>query len=193
MSENNHPETTGTITLKDSFNEFTAMVGKTSGVNPNLCWHCLSCSGGCPFSRQMDYRPNEIIRLIQLGMKEEVLNASSIWLCVGCYTCSMNCPQAINMAALMDAVRHMAIVENIVIPEPDVLSFHKEVLNSIERYGRTHKLEIMLRHKLQKKDWFGDMDVGLRMFAKRKIDLLPSKVKNDHDIKHLFKLSNKVG
>ena len=39
----------------------------------------------------------------------------------------------------------------------------------------------------------GDIDAGLIMFAKRKFDLLPSKINNNHDIKHLFKQSNKVG
>ncbi len=41
----------------------------------------------------------------------------------------------------------------------------------------------MLRYKIQKRDWFKDLDVGLKMLAKRKLDLMPSKVK---DIKKIF-------
>ncbi|MBR9984830.1 MAG: hypothetical protein KFF68_02860 [Desulfosarcina sp.] len=33
----------------------------------NLCLHCQSCSGGCPFTAAMDLLPNRVLRLIQLG------------------------------------------------------------------------------------------------------------------------------
>jgi len=62
----------------------------------------------------------------------------------------------------------------------------QSMLKSIERYGRTHKLEIMLRYKLQKRDWFSDLDVGLKMLAKRKLDLTPSRVRQVNQVKGLF-------
>ncbi len=51
----------------------------------------------------------------------------------------------------------------------------------------SHKLEIMLRYKLQQRDWFGDMDVGLKMLAKRKLDLMPLKILNIENVKKLFR------
>ena len=101
------------------------------------CFHCQSCGGGCPVSHAMSYRPNGIIRLIQLGLVREALQSPDIWLCIGCNTCSMVCPQAIDIAALMDVMRHMAIEEGVSLAEPDILAFHKEVVNSIHKYGRT--------------------------------------------------------
>jgi len=86
----------------------------------------------------------------------------------------------------MDTLRQMAIEEGISPAEPDILGFHNEVLKSIERYGRTHKLEIMLRYKIRKRDWFSDIDVGLKMLAKRKLDLLPSKIDKIDGVKKLF-------
>ncbi len=166
--------------------DFSAEVNRRSGVNVGYCWHCKCCAGGCPFSDSMDYHPNQILRLVQLGMIEEALSSSAIWICVGCHTCSVECPQAIDMAAVMDALRQMAR-ERGVVEETDVLDFHKEVLNSIYRYGRTHKLEIMMRYKLQKRDWLTDMNVGLRMLSKRKLDLLPSKIKDLDAVRQLFR------
>ena len=81
----------------------------------------------------------------------------------------------------------MALAEGVDTPEPDVLSFHREVLSSIERYGRTHKLEIMFRYKLRKFDLLSDINVGMRMLAKRKLDLRPSRVKAIEEISQLFK------
>ncbi|MBW1892522.1 MAG: 4Fe-4S dicluster domain-containing protein [Deltaproteobacteria bacterium] len=161
-------------------------VMQRAGVNLGLCWHCNCCAGGCPFAEAMDYHPNGVIRLIQLGFKKKVLESSAIWICVGCNTCSVECPQAIDMPAIMDALRQMAMEEGVDIAEPDILNFHKEVLNSIKRYGRTHKLEIMLRYKIKQRDLFSDMDVGLKMLAKRKLDLTPSRVKGIEDIRQFF-------
>ena len=165
---------------------FGKEVKRRSGVDINLCWHCQSCAGGCPFVSAMDYPPNRVIRLTQLGLKKEVLESSGIWICVGCNTCSVQCPQAIDIPAVNDTLRQMAMEEGVKIAEPNILQFHQEVLNSIERYGRTHKFEIMLRYKLRRWDWFTDAAVGLKMFAKRKLELLPSRSKDMKTIKGLF-------
>jgi heterodisulfide reductase subunit C len=165
---------------------FASQVAQRSGVDINLCWHCQSCAGGCPFVSAMDYPPNRVIRLIQLGLRKEALESSGIWICVGCNTCSIQCPNAIDIPAVNDALREMAIEEGSLVAEPDILNFHKEVLHSIERYGRTHKFEIMLRYKLRRHDWFSDASVGLKMFAKRKLELLPSRSRDMESIKGLF-------
>jgi len=114
------------------------------------------------------------------------LRCSAIWICVGCHTCSSECPQAIDISAIMDALRQIAIEEGVPVAEPDILGFHNEVLKSIDRYGRTHKLEIMLRYKARKLDLFSDINVGLRMLAKRKLDLKPSKVNDIEKVHQLF-------
>jgi len=113
-------------------------------------------------------------------------------LCVGCNTCSMECPNAVDMAAIMDSLRQMAILEHYLIAEPGILSFHNSVINSIFRHGRTHKLEIMMKYKIAEKDLFSDFNLGLKMLAKKKLDLLPSKVKDKKGIKSLFNLSGGI-
>jgi hypothetical protein len=86
----------------------------------------------------------------------------------------------------MDALRQMAIEQGVKVSQPHILNFHKEVINSIRRHGRTHKLEIMMRYKLSRKDWFADMDVGLKMLQKRKLDLMPSKIDRISEIRKLY-------
>ena len=172
------------ISQRDS--DFANRVKQQAGVNFDLCWHCQSCAGGCPFVTAMDYPPNRVIRLVQLGLKKDVLESSGIWICVGCNTCSIQCPNAIDIPAVNDALRAIAIEEGVAIAEPGILSFHNEVLDSIQRYGRTHKFEIMLRYKLRRRDWFSDMAVGLKMFVKRKLELLPSRSKDMKTIRRLF-------
>jgi len=178
--------TSDPIEISNRDASFMADVKRRSGVNIDLCWHCQSCAGGCPFVSVMDNPPNRVIRLVQLGLKKEALESSGIWICVGCNTCSVQCPNAIDIPAVNDALREMAIGAGVTIAEPDILNFHREVLHSIERYGRTHKFEIMLRYKMRRHDWFSDVAVGLKMFAKRKLELLPSRSRDMITIKRLF-------
>ena len=175
------------INLSELDRSFSQKVEELSGTSTNICFHCTGCSGGCPFGDLMDYHPNHINRLVQLGMKKEAIESSAIWICVGCHTCSVHCPQDVDIPAIMDSLRHIALEEGVDIPEPDILNFHKEVVQSIKQYGRTHKLEIMMRYKVATKSgFFDDINVGLKMLLKRKLDLTPSKIKNRDDLKKIF-------
>ncbi len=172
--------------INGAIGEFPKEVHRLCGVNPNLCIQCMGCTGVCPFAYAMDYPPHKILRLIQLGCRDQVLNASSIWICVSCHSCSNQCPQALDIVSLMDSLRETALDERRRIPEQDILLFHRAVLESIEHHGRTHKLEIVLRYKASTWKWLEDLDVGLKMLARRKLDLTPSKVSEGQEIKDIF-------
>jgi heterodisulfide reductase subunit C len=176
----------GLITVNDMDTHFADEVVSHSGANLNKCYHCMSCAGGCPFSRATDFAPNSVIRLVQLGLKKEALECSTIWICVGCHTCSIQCPMGIDMAAIMDTLRHIAIEEGAAVAEPDILNFHRDVLHSIKHYGRTHKIEVMLRYKARKWEWFSDLAVGIKMLAKRKLHLRASKVQRIDVVRKSF-------
>lgn len=175
------------IHLKPGHDRLAQDIKKRSGINFNACLHCRTCTNACPFTEGMDYPPNVLLRLIQMGQEQAALESSTIWVCVGCNTCCSFCPMAIDIPAVMDGLREMALEQKRNISEPDILNFHREVLNTVEKYGRTHKLEIMLRYKLKKKDYLSDMGVGLKMLSKRKLDLLPSKIRDRDALGKIFK------
>ncbi|WP_136800008.1 4Fe-4S dicluster domain-containing protein [Desulfosediminicola ganghwensis] len=158
-----------------------------SEVNFNLCFQCRTCANACPFLDAMDIHPNVIMRMLQFGMGEPVLKSSTIWVCVGCNTCCDSCPMAIDIPTVMDALRQLAMEKGVAIGEPDILNFHEQMLKSVKKYGRAHKLEIMMRYKLKKKDLFQDIGLGLTMLAKRKLDLRAKKVKDIQSIESIFK------
>lgn len=166
--------------------DFAAEVNRQSETDLNSCYQCRTCSNGCPFVAAMDYPPNVILRMIQYGMRRQVLESATIWVCVNCHTCSSQCPNNIDIAAIMNTLTKMALEEGVQVPQQTILDFHVQVLHSIEVYGRAHKLRIMLRHKLATGEWFSDLDVGLKMLTKRKLDLFPSRVKSFKEIRRLF-------
>jgi len=59
------------------------------GGSPQIspCFQCIKCSSGCPLGFAMDHLPHQIIRMVQMGLKHEVLASSAIWLCASCETC----------------------------------------------------------------------------------------------------------
>jgi heterodisulfide reductase subunit C len=156
-------------------------------VNYNCCFQCKTCANACPFLDAMDIHPNVVLRLLQLGMDQPALESSTIWVCVGCNTCCDSCPMAIDIPSVMDALRQLALEKKVAIKEPDILNFHRQVIDSIKKYGRTHKLEIMMRYKLVKREYLQDIGLGVTMLKKRKLDLMPKKVKDINAIENIFK------
>lgn len=172
-------------------NSFLEELREVTRTEFRHCLQCRSCSGGCPFVEAMDLGPSKVLRLLQLGLGDQALQNSTIWICVGCHTCDGNCPMAIDIPAVMDFLRQKALQRGLPVPEPDILNFHREVLTSVAKYGRTHKLEIMLRYKVRTGTWFEDLDAGIRMLAKRKLDLLPSKISDRKAMQRIFASTEK--
>ena len=88
------------------------IAARPGGENIKKCFACGTCTAGCPvFHVEHAYNPRRIIRMILLGMREEVLKSPVIWLCSQCYTCSANCPQDVDFSDIMFALRDLAVKE----------------------------------------------------------------------------------
>lgn len=88
---------------------FVAKVEEISGQNLLACYQCGKCSAGCPAISEMDILPNQIIRFAQLGLKDELLQSKSIWICASCLICNARCPKGINIAEVIEAIRQILL------------------------------------------------------------------------------------
>ncbi|MBI5436379.1 MAG: 4Fe-4S dicluster domain-containing protein [Nitrosomonadales bacterium] len=102
-------DTTLRITSARAGSDFVARIEKVSGQKLLACYQCGKCSAGCPMAAYMDVLPNQIIRLAQLGMQEQLLAARSIWMCVSCLTCNSRCPKDIKIAEVIESLRMTAL------------------------------------------------------------------------------------
>jgi len=98
-----------TISKKKIKDPFVLKVQELSGQNLLVCYQCGKCSAGCPCISQMDILPNQIIRMAQLGLKEELLKSKAIWICASCMTCNARCPKGINIAEVIEALRQILL------------------------------------------------------------------------------------
>lgn len=87
--------------------KFIERVEELSGENVYACYQCGRCSAGCPVASEMDLLPNQVIRLVQMGLADDVVRSKTLFLCASCFTCQSRCPKGIDMARVMEAVRHI--------------------------------------------------------------------------------------
>jgi heterodisulfide reductase subunit C len=107
--------------------DFVRKVEQISGQHLTSCNQCGKCSAGCPMTFSMDLLPNQIIRLAQLGIEEDISNSKTIWLCTSCLTCSVRCPRGVDLASVMEALRLITLRKNIdfvIVPNisPDAIT-----------------------------------------------------------------------
>ena len=61
----------------------------------------------------MDWLPNQIIRLAQLGLEEDITASKTAWLCAACLTCAVRCPRGVDLGKVMEAIRLIILRKNI--------------------------------------------------------------------------------
>ncbi|MHB8926451.1 MAG: 4Fe-4S dicluster domain-containing protein [Bacillota bacterium] len=171
---------------------FAAQVGAEAGTNAFSCYQCGKCSAGCPLSYAMDYQPRQIMRLVQLGLKDEALKSSTIWLCASCATCTTRCPREVQIAAVMDTLRAMARREGYPYKERSVAAFHRAFLNGVASGGRAYELGMILGYKLSTFEMFKDIDLGLTWLRQGKLKLLPERIKGSASVRDIFEKVRKL-
>jgi heterodisulfide reductase subunit C len=149
-------------------------VEEISSQDIRNCYQCGKCSAGCPIAADMDMTPNQVIRLLQLGLVDEALRSKTIWLCASCETCTTRCPREVDLAGVMDALRNLAIQKGIRSPERKVTLFNRIFLSSIKRYGRVFEMELIGMFNTGTLNFFKDITKAPKLFFKGRLKLWPS-------------------
>jgi len=51
------------------------------------------------------------MRMLVLGLREELLSGDMIWLCSDCYTCQENCPMGVKITDIINHLKNLATRE----------------------------------------------------------------------------------
>jgi len=180
---------------KESRKAFIKEVMKMPGGEKILeCIQCGSCAGGCPTRFAMDYSPMQIIKMINLGMREEVLLSSTIWVCSTCYTCTTRCPREVNFTMLMMSLKNEAIRKNLVKDGVNA-KFHKYFFEVINKYGRMYEPELFFK-LLDKTDVYSlrhSASLGLRMLRKGKMPIKAPKIEQTPWVSKMLEKTDEKG
>lgn len=153
------------------------------------CYQCGKCSAGCPVAPEMDILPHQMVRMAVLGNVDKIVSSNSIWLCLTCHTCGARCPNGIDVPALLDPIRHQVLQRKISTQQSQVATFHESFMKTIRSFGRVHELSLIGRYKMKTKTFFDDMKLGMEMFKKGKIHILPKRA-GGGEVKQLFNKSS---
>lgn len=151
---------------------FLKEVETESGQNVSTCYQCGNCSAGCPAAFTYDMQTNQVIRAVQLGLKDKVLSSKSIWMCLSCSTCSLRCPNNIDVANVMETLRHMARRENRVTV-PVMNKFWLSFLNTVRAFGRSFEIGTMVLYMLRSLKLTTDVDLAPAALSKGKLGFKP--------------------
>lgn len=174
--------------------QFSAEVRKTeAGKKIFDCIQCGICAGSCHARFAMDYSPMQIVKLIHLGLKNDVLSSSTIWICASCYTCTSRCPRGIDVPLLMSTLKNMAMENKVAAKIPSKPKFHKAFTEIVGKYGRMHEpqLQVKLLDKTHPRELFSNVRFGLALWRKGKVKLSPTKIAKTSDIKTIFEKAMK--
>ncbi|MFC1706165.1 4Fe-4S dicluster domain-containing protein [Planctomycetota bacterium] len=101
------------ITDKSHDVEFVRKVEEISGENFHKCMQCGTCTGACPMKEDMDLPPRKIVLLTQFGLREQVDDSKTVWMCASCHKCEALCPRGIDLPKVMEAVRQVMLRDNV--------------------------------------------------------------------------------
>jgi len=101
-----------------------------------VCFQCGTCTADCPISRFSDfYRPRKIARMVQLGLKDRLLSDEALWLCSACFTCVDHCPQGVEIAGIVRALRNLTVKEKSILP-----LVYKELASNLLKTGYVYEI-----------------------------------------------------
>lgn len=161
------------IPMKGRTDLFSDAVAQAGGVDTSWCFQCGKCAAGCPLVHEMDLTPTQLIHAVQLGLKDLVAESNTFWMCASCQTCTTRCPQHVDVAGVMAAVKIVLEKENQPSAVPAVQAFNQSFLENIKLFGRTYELGMVALFKLRTKRFTEDLEMGLTMLKKGKFNLLP--------------------
>jgi heterodisulfide reductase subunit C2 len=163
-----------------------------------VCFQCRKCSAGCPATFAMDLLPDQVVRLVQLGQQETVLQSRTIWVCTSCETCTTRCPNGVKIAELMDGLKELAIRSGAVIDQPQVAALHQTFLFDVGLRGRVFEGALVPIYRLRTTSiksiietgsWKDDLLMGWNMFKKGRLPLVPKGIKGKSEIRTILRTS----
>ncbi|HKZ55773.1 MAG TPA: heterodisulfide reductase-related iron-sulfur binding cluster [Anaerolineales bacterium] len=157
--------------------DLATRIREATGENVYQCYQCVKCTSGCPLAEYFDLAPNQVMRAAQLGMEDLLFGSRTPWLCASCQTCTTRCPQGVDIARVMDFVVSEAMASGIKPMVPEVALFNKVFLRNVEILGRAYELGLIAEMNLRTRQPFKDLDLGLEMFRRGKVHLLPEVIR----------------
>jgi heterodisulfide reductase subunit C len=167
------------VSLKD-----VDQLARDAAVDFDDCYQCGKCTAGCPMVHEMDLVPRQLIRMLQLGFIDRALDAKTPWICANCMVCSARCPQGVDIAAIMLAVRRTAKKRGL-RPMRDADIFDDAFVGNIRSFGKSNEAILAAKYNLLSGHLMQDVLNAPRMAARGMIGPKIHSVKDKAAVRRL--------
>lgn len=96
-----------TLALKPLPEELRSYLSK---FDLKACFACGACSSGCPITGTPGlegWNTRKVLRMISMGMVDEVVDSNFPWACTACGRCALVCPQGVDIVPIMAHMKHL--------------------------------------------------------------------------------------
>ena len=102
---------------KPNFELRGIILSKLGGRELVNCYQCIKCTSGCTALKLLELKPHEIVKLVNLGLVEDLPSSDIIWTCVTCLKCVQRCPQKASPYHVIIALRNLAVERGAKVPQ----------------------------------------------------------------------------
>lgn len=158
------------------------------------CIQCGTCSGTCPLSIYMDLTPRRVMAMVREGFREDVLRSKTIWLCASCYSCSVECPQKINITDVMYQLKREAIRNNVYPKRFPIPVLAQEFCEMVRRRGRNSEFWVVLRMALRSNPLilFSMARTGWDLWRTGRLSLRRERIQRTNELQYIPAASREV-
>lgn len=161
---------------------------RTAGVSRlEMCIQCGTCSGSCPAAADMDHTPRMLFAMTRAGLRDQVLESNTPWICVSCYHCVVRCPQDVHIPDVMYTLKSMAIQANL-FKDATAPDFSQTFVDMVEQYGRSYEFGLATRHYLKHFPLRlpSMAPMGLGLLSKKRLEITPTRIKRIKDLQAIL-------
>jgi heterodisulfide reductase subunit C len=184
------------VAEKHSFQKEVADLMSLLDGNPiDVCIQCGTCSGSCPAVEYMDHSPRQIIAMIRADLKDQVVNSDTIWCCSSCYNCTVRCPKNIKITEMMYALKRYCIWKHAYRKGVIGPAFSRRFVGIVVKTGKSYEPGLaptfMLKYGIR--GMIDNMTMGMNLLRKRRMALIPKKVKRIENFRRVLNRIIPVG
>ena len=115
-----------------------------------------------------------------------MLAGRSIWYCASCETCSTRCPNKVDLAAIMDALRKLAWDADGPSKESYVQLANRLFIENIQTYGRQYEMRLGAVFNMKSGQFLKDLMLGPKLLSRGKLKVFHTRNKNLKEIEAIF-------
>jgi len=118
--------------------------GTADEVLPPFCIQCGTCTVLCPMIEYMDHSPRVLNAMLMAGRQDDVLRSRAIWVCTGCYACTVACPKQLPVTESIYALKRASMRAGVYPRRFVTPVLARQFVRLISRRGRSSEAWISL-------------------------------------------------